>query len=355
MLKNKKIVLALLLIVQIIIVKVLPYFAETVEKFYSCGIYNFTSKFERYIFSWLPFSFGDLLYGFAMIYVIRWFVVNRKRIIKDTKNWLLDIIATASVIYFAFHLFWGFNYYRLPIHKKMAISNEYTTESLIDVTEQLILKVNDLQKELAENDSTKVTIPYSKKDILEKVPLGYDQLSKKHSFLSYQAPCIKKSLFSLPLTYMGFSGYLNPITNEAQVDDLIPEFKFPTTASHEVAHQLGYAAENEANFIGFLAATTHPDRYFKYSGYAFGLRHCLVEIYRREPELYADIISTLNIGTRKNYQEVSDFWDSYKNPLEPIFKTTYSGFLKANQQKGGIESYSYVVALLVNYLENNPN
>ena len=93
---------------------------------------------------------------------------------------------------------------------------------------------------------------------------------------------------------MGFSGYLNPITNEAQVDGLIPEFKFPTTASHEAAHQIGYAAENEANFIGFLAASHHPDTYFRYSGYAFGLRHCLAELYRREPEMYSDLISTLN-------------------------------------------------------------
>ena len=51
---------------------------------------------------------------------------------------------------------------------------------------------------------------------------------------------------------MGFSGYLNPFTNEAQVDILIPKYQLPTTASHEVAHQLGYAAENEANFIGIL-------------------------------------------------------------------------------------------------------
>lgn len=354
MLKNKKIVLALLLVVQIIVVKALPYFTETVEKYYSCGIFSFTSKFERYIFRWLPFSFGDLLYGFAIIYLIRWFVINRKRLIKDTKNWLLDIIATVSVIYFAFHLFWGFNYYRLPIHQKMEISNKYTTESLINISEQLITKVNSLQKELAINDSTKVNIPYTKNDILDKVPLGYDHVSKKYTFLSYQAPCIKKSLFSLPLTYMGFSGYLNPITNEAHVDGLIPEFKFPTTASHEVAHQLGYAAENEANFIGFLAATHHPDKYFEYSGYAFGLRYCLSELYRRDPETYSNVISTLNIGTRKNYQEVSDFWNSYQNPLEPIFKTTYNGFLKANQQKGGIKSYSYVVALLVNYIEKNP-
>ena len=150
---------------------------------------------------------------------------------------------------------------------------------------------------------------------------------------------------------MGFSGYLNPLTNEAQVDGLIPVFKFPTTASHEVAHQLGYAAENEANFIGCLAATNNEDIYFKYSGYTFGLRHCLHEIYRRDPD-HTKLLQTINPGILKNYQEVREFWDSHKNPIEPLFQNTYSYFLKANNQQRGMKSYSYVVALLVNYFQD---
>jgi len=38
--------------------------------------------------------------------------------------------------------------------------------------------------------------------------------------------------------------------------------------------------------------------------------------------------------------------------LEPIFKVFYSHFLKANNQTKGIESYNYVVALLVDYLKD---
>ena len=45
----------------------------------------------RYAFGWLPFSVGDVLYTLAGIYLIRWLIVNRKRILKDTLNWFLDI------------------------------------------------------------------------------------------------------------------------------------------------------------------------------------------------------------------------------------------------------------------------
>jgi hypothetical protein len=151
----------------------------------------------------------------------------------------------------------------------------------------------------------------------------------------------------------GFPGYLNPFTNEAQVDILIPKYQLPSTASHEVAHQIGYAAENEANFIGMLACMHHPDPYFKYSGQVFALRYCLNEIYLRDQNRFLKLRERVRPGIFKNFKESQDFWNTYQNPLEPFFKNTYDGFLKANNQDGGIESYSYVVALIVNFFYSN--
>ncbi|EGV44394.1 DUF3810 domain-containing protein [Bizionia argentinensis JUB59] len=351
--KNTKLYIALALIPQIILLNILAHFPHFVETVYSNGIYQWLSRLFRYVFGWLPFSFGDIFYAAAIIFIIRWFLINRKRMIKDFKNWLIDIFATISIIYFAFHLLWAFNYYRLPLHENLNLKADYSTEELLQITEQLINESNTLHLKIAQNDSLKVILPYSKKEILNMASLGYEQLEKQYPHLEYHPQSIKMSLFSLPLTYMGFSGYLNPLTNEAHVDELIPAYKFPTTVSHEIAHQLGYAAENEANFIGSLAAMSHDDIYFKYSGYTFALRHCLLEIQRRNPEQYDALLTTINIGILKNYQEVQEFWRSYQNISEPIFKETYNSFLKANNQKGGMKSYSYVVALYVNYFLEN--
>src|SRR5690606_34159324 len=250
-------------------------------------------------------------------------------------------------IYFTFHLFWGMNYYRLPLHENLNLEAEYTTEQLIEVTKTLIEKSNALYILIKKNDTTKVDLPFSKSEILKLAPLGYDNLKETFPHLEYHPESIKKSLYSYPLTYMGFSGYLNPFTNEAQVDALIPVFLFPTTTSHEIAHQLGYAAENEANFIGCLAAINHDDLYFKYCGYTFALRFCLNEINNRDIELFNSFLETVNPGILNNYKESREFWEAHDNPLEPFFKGFYSHFLKANNQAKGMESYSYVVALLV--------
>jgi len=353
MLGYKKTIIALSLIPQILLIKLLANFPDFVESFYSHGTYIIISKLMRYTFGWLPFSVGDVLYTLAIVFLIRWLIINRRRFLKDTKNWILDILATVSIVYFAFHVLWAFNYYRLPLHQSLNIENDYTTEQLVQFTERLIERTNRLHLDITKNDTLKVNMPYSKSELLSMVPRGYDNLAEEFEYLAYQPISLKRSLYSIPLTYMGFSGYLNPFTNEAQIDGLIPTYKYPTTGSHEVAHQLGYAKENEANFIGSMAAMKHPDIYFKYSGHAFALRHCLGELYKREPKYYSKIREAIHTGIFKNYREVQEFWSDYENPTEPLFKSTYNNFLKANNQSGGMESYSYVVALLVNYYQNN--
>ena len=351
--KHIKTIIAFSIVFQIICIKLLAKFPNTVENMYSNGIYQWISKLMHMAFGWLPFSIGDLFYTLATIYCIRWLIINRKRIFKTPKSWLIDVLAAISIGYFSFHLLWAFNYYRLPLHESLHLEKDYNTEALISTTELLISKANTLHLTITDNDSIKVKMPYTKTELLNLTPIGYENLSKKYPYLAYETKSLKRSIYSLPLTYMGFSGYLNPFTNEAQINGLIPKFKYPTTTSHEIAHQLGFAAENEANFIGCLATIHHDDIYFNYSGYAFALRHCLNELYKRDKAQYDQLVSKINKGILENYKEVHEFWSAYQNPTEPLFKSTYNNFLKANNQADGMQSYSYVVALLVNYFEVN--
>ena len=53
--------------------------------------------------------------------------------------------------------------------------------------------------------------------------------------------------------YGGFLGYYNPFSGEAQVNTKVPAFIIPFTACHEIGHQLGFASESEASFVGYLA------------------------------------------------------------------------------------------------------
>lgn len=353
--KKTGLILAILLPLQYVAIKIISGYPEFVETWYSTGIYPYISRIMRYSMGFLPFSLGDLLYTFLIISIFRWLWIRYRTGFRKPRTWVIDIFATLSVIYACFHLFWGLNYYRLPLHKTLEIKNSYNTEELVLLTETLIKKSNQEHSRLVENDSLKVPYDFTKNEMLKTTIEGFDHLETKYPDLSYTGRSLKRSLYSIPLTYMGFNGYLNPLTNEAQVNTQIIKYKLPTTASHEIGHQLGFAKENEANFIACLATINHPDPYFRYSGLTFALRYCLNELYIRDRPRAEALVLTINPGIRENYKEVQEFWARHTNPFEPVFQSTYNQYLKANNQQEGMKSYSYVVALLVNYYEDVEN
>ncbi len=352
--KKTKLILVALLPFQILVLQVLKHFPEFIETYYSTGVFPVISKISRFVFGWIPFSIGDLFYLLLIIYLLRWIYKNIKRIKTDFVQFTVDIFATLSVVYLVFNLLWGLNYYRVPLHKKLSLKTDYTTEQLIETTKRLIKKSNEMHRKLGFQDSVKIDSPYDEKQIFEMTLNGYKNLAKIHPNLNYTTKSIKKSTWSLGLTYMGYSGYYNPFTGEAQVNDMIKLHKFPVVSCHEQAHQIGYAAENEANFIAALATLNNDDDFIQYTGYIFALRYCVNEIARRDIETYRELLKTINPGILKSYKEMREFWRSYENPFEVISKLFWDQFLKANNQTKGIKSYSYMVALIVNYYEEKP-
>jgi hypothetical protein len=346
---QKKYFLAYFLFFQIIFLQVLAFFPDFVENFYSNGIYQIISNFSRTLFGKIPFSVGDFLYGILIVWLLFSIFKNRKA---TWKQKLLSTINFISVFYFLFHTLWAFNYYRVPLFEKMKIERDYSDADLLDFTKKLIVKTNQIQIQITKNDSLKVVFPYSHNQTFEMNLNGYQNLEKQYYFFEYKNLSIKKSLFSLPLTYMGFGGYLNPFTNEAQVNYLMPIYNLPMTSNHEMAHQMGYGSESECNFIGFLASIKNNNLYYKYSGYSSALRYCLANWEARNPEVLKQLLPTIHIGILKNYQESQDFWKHYETPIETGFKIFYDNFLKMNKQEDGLESYSKFVNLMVGYYSN---
>lgn len=347
-------ILTLFLFIQILIVKILSYFPDTIERFYSNGIYPVISKIFRTFLGWIPFSIGDIFYFMLAILLI----IGVYQLLRDKfKNWKFHLFkfgAYLSVFYFLFHLLWGLNYYRNTLFTTLEMKPEnYTLEDIEQLTENLLVKLKEVHLNIVEHDTLKVVVPYSKDTILSKTINGYTNLAKIYPEYYYQKVSLKKSLYSLPLTYMGFSGYLNPISGEAHVDHLVPKVNLPMISSHEVAHQIGIAKESEANFIGFLAAINNDDNYFKYSGYLTAFRYSAAALYYKDSMVSRKVIDSLPLGILKNIKESQEFWQSYQNQLEPFFKLFYDGYLKANDQKAGLKSYSNMVYYLVAYDKKN--
>jgi len=312
--------------------------------------FKWFSHIQRLLFRKIPFSVGDVFYALIAFYVIFNLIKCVKNIKKNIIPFVIKFFSLAIILEFCFYVFWGFNYARIPLRDTLNLNvKNIEIEDLITLNKALIFKVNKLQFELTHSNTAKVSTAYNKNEILIISSNAYNQLAKKWPLFNDKTPSLKYSLYSLPLSYMGYSGYYNPFTGEAQVNSEIVKSYIPFTACHELAHQIGYAAEQEANFLGYLACIYSKDEFVQYSGYLVALSYTLSNLRRVDKVQYQILVNKINKGVLKNFQENYIFWKAHQNPSTKIFESIYDGFLKANRQAKGIKSYYGIVKLIVAY------
>jgi hypothetical protein len=342
-----------LLIALTIIIKWASWYPDWVERNYSLGIFPGISKAQRFLFGWLPISAGDLFYGFLIVVIIYKTIQFFKAVFKKRINrpyfltGLQQIIFFFLFVYVFFNLLWGLNYNRLGIAYQLGLDvKKYSVADLDTLTTAIQNRVNyyaDFVTE-AQRDSFN-----KKKRLFAGAEEAFEELGKKYPFLRYHPRSIKPSIYSYLGNYLGFQGYYNPFSGEGQVNTTIPRFLEPFVTTHEMAHQLGYAKENEANFVGYLACRSYESNVFRYSVYFDMYNYAISEIFRRDTVLAKSFQAKRHPQLVKDVKELRDFYRRYNNPVQEAVMWGYGYFLKANNQPAGKRSYNEVVAWLIAY------
>ena len=334
------------------LIKIFSFFPSLVEKYYSNGIYPLIARLLRILFGWIPFSVGDLVYLVAGIFLLVRLIAFFKKIFtrKAGRSYLLSSLGRVTesllILYIVFNLVWGLNYNRQGVASQMGLTVEpYSTADLSSVLQLIIKRVNEVDLE-----SRKVRSQLkSKSDLFRLSADSYGRLHDLDSIFAYPSPSIKPSVFSYLGDYLGFTGYYNPFSGEAQVNTTIPEFTRPFTCCHEIGHQIGYAKENEANIAGYLSAKSSGNPAFRYSVYFELYFYAARELYLRDSNLLKPLKAQLNPDIRQDYKDLNAFYRQYQNPFEPYIRMLYGNYLKANEQPQGLMSYNAVIAWLIAY------
>lgn len=336
-------------------------FPAQVEWLYSIGVYPAIATTQRMIFRWIPFSVGDLLYiAIAirlLVQFVKWIIrIVRKQFSREDLKWaVFRLVNDVLWIYVIFKLIWGLNYNRLGIEHQLGIARAtYTKDEVTALTNQLIDKMNECRRQIKDT-----ALPQPALDtIYREAYRAYQNVSYQFDFINYTNRAVKGSLYSGLGDYMGFSGYYNPFTGEAQLRTDIPRLLVPYIACHEMAHQLGYASESEANFVGYLAAAASTDVYMRYSVYNDLFSYAQGEqifMYGKGNDFKAfeNVIqynrTHLDSLVKKDRREVREFFRKRKNRISPAISGLYDQYLKMNKQTKGIESYNEVIGWLIAY------
>ena len=258
-------------------------------------------------------------------------------------------IIFVSIIMFLFYSLWGLNYFKTPLLSKLDIG-EVKYESLQTTLTELINDVNQIHLLLGDENITINDLEFDKEKTLSELKLNNVKKFNKIPTTKF----VKKSIFSKLYLYQGVSGYINPFTLEAIVVKDIPSIDFSITVLHEQAHQLGYAAEGDANFLAFISSINNQDPLIKYSGYVFGLTYLLNEIQINHKENLSLFIDKINPGIIEDINSRRKFWaKNSNNIINDLQSVLYDFYLKSNNQKSGMRSYSRIVNHIINYYEND--
>jgi hypothetical protein len=323
-----------------------------VENTYAVGIYPPIAAFLRHLFGWLPISFGDILYGSFVVWILWKLIkairalfkkrVNRQSFVKGLSK--LTIILLSLYIFFNF--IWGINYSRSGIADQLQLKMEkYSINELENLNGILVEKVNAAKRSLI---NSKEAYPTSK-ELFAKVQEAYAAVETVYPFLQYHTISIKPSLWGWLGNYTGFTGYYNPFTGEAQVNTTVPKFLQPFITCHEVAHQLGYAKEMEANFVGYLAASASKDTLFHYSVYLDLFLYSNRNLYRSDSAAAGSYAMQLSPEIKTDIKEWREFNRRHSNPIEPVIRWLYGKYLESNEQPQGVLSYDEVTSFMIAY------
>lgn len=352
---NKRFILILLLPLGIILTQVSRKFPNFIERFYSSFFYKTIANILSSVTRFLPFSLAEILIVSFAVFTL-WYILKtiselykcKNRRLKILKNTILNIFATLGLIYFSFQILWGFNYQRLTLNEIFELNLRKSSENELKLLcESLVARTNTLRQEINENENGVMELPYNKKYILKTAHLGYDSASLQYNKLKGNYGTPKAILLSTPMCYTGITGFYFPFTNEANINIAEPVSSLPFTTAHEMAHQLGFAKEDEANYISYIACINHPDINFKYSGTLSALSYSMNALRKNNPEIYNVLITTCSKGVLNDLNYNYEFWTRYSGPVEKINDKINDTYLKSQNQKSGTKSYGEMVDLLL--------
>ncbi|MFL5811644.1 MAG: DUF3810 domain-containing protein [Flavisolibacter sp.] len=345
----------LVLLVFSFLVKLFSLNEAWVERYYTYGFYPWYSRFLRMIFGWIPFSIGDLLYFAAFVFLVMKLYRITMRMIqkrfKEVLTWvyLVKILKWVFAIYLVFNISWGLNYNRLGIARQLQLNvTKYSSNDLRNLTAVLLQRLNESARDI---DTIKRMELNKSSYFFNQASEQYNRIAVKYPWLSYSPGSMKNSMMSAVGHYFGFSGYINPFTNEAHINTKEPVFTKAFVVGHEIAHQVGYGKENEASFVSYLICKDAPDPNFRYSVYYELFFDAFYEYrFSRDTATLKMFLQNMEPRVRLDWQYEIAYRKKRKNNIQPYISDFYNHYLKLNNQPHGLATYNEVTAWLIAYM-----
>ncbi|RNC28541.1 MAG: hypothetical protein AWM53_01521 [Candidatus Dichloromethanomonas elyunquensis] len=342
------------------------FFPKQVEVVYARGFSKIVTEYLSRVTGFVPFSLAELIVWAFVISVFLLFlqaIIVSLRARSSQRNQkkgglllrMIGLLVLLGIVYFGFILVWGINYNRLPFAEIAGFKVDgYPEKDLEQLCEKLVVKANRLRINLPENEQGIIKIEGGFQEIRMTAPQGYAKAALIYPELGGIFGQPKPVFFSKLMSYTGISGIYFPFTGEANVNTDIPDPILPAATCHEMAHQRGFAREDEANYLAWVACSCSTVPQFQYSGTLFALIYAMNALYENDPIQAAQINNKYGPGLRRDFRAISQYWKQYEGKVEEFTSDVNDTYLKSNWQREGVESYGRMVDLLLAEQSTDP-
>ena len=341
------------------------FFPNQVSEYFSFGLFQYIGNCLRTISGLTNIPLGEYIYLFIVIILVIKLLeslfsfkskFNIHNFWTDLLNFGKKLFISLVQLYVVFMLLWGLNYQKSSPAQSfhLSIDTSYSELQLDALSLDLISHLNLTRQNIP--DSVIASLNY--KQVFVQTLQEYKAIQTYYPFLHLENPVLKKAHFPTWGDYLGYMAFYQPITGEAIVRTDVPLLTLPYTSCHELAHQIGYASEAEANFIAFVVANESGDALFRYSMLLQMFSYCQsehlaliaktgnFEKWKTIVNRNKAMLDSKVIGDRK---KIKDFFIQRKHLLLPASTSLYDQFLQWNKQANGIKSYDEVLLWVLAY------
>ncbi|MDE5583944.1 MAG: DUF3810 domain-containing protein [Ruminococcus sp.] len=360
---KKQFAIPLALCILMALLNVIARLSTPFADFYVARIFPVITNTFSFISGIFPFSVGEIMIILAIILVAVGIPLAVILLILG-KNFRKKTLSTACCVYLSVFTYilttetmnCFIMYQCTPFSEKYLSHSGHTRSQLKDLYTLLIDEVNALAEEVDRDNNN--CFVYNG-DVNSEARKSMKKAGETFSQLKGYYPKAKPIQFSYFMSQSHLSGIYFPFSLESNYNTDMISSELPETVCHELAHLKGFIQEDEANFISFFA-TTHcsDDINFQYSGYIEALEYVHNQIYENnmtDAYYLTDRISEKVRGDWFKFLPDTYWEDNAEKEVIPTEKvstvstTAIDTNIKMNGRTEGIESYSLMVELLLDF------
>jgi len=331
---------------------------ELVERLYSRTLYPWIQLGLSTLCGAAPFSVGQL----ALAAALAWVALILTRIARSAARpgperlervlrelWRLALFA--CWLYAAYMFGWAFNYAREPFATTARLDVRPATAEEVEATaREWLERAAQLRSKLPEGPDGVVALSPDFARHTEAIAQAWERAGELDPRLAGAKPALRACSVSSLMSLAGIAGIYWPFTGELHVNAHAPLHGRLFSSLHEVAHQRGFAREDEANYLACFVGSRSDDPELAYSAALNAFRYLSTPLRATQTESGLALLASVPAGVKRDLEAINRFWKPKSRTVQQVrvaASAINNTYLKAQGQTSGVRSYGRMVDLLI--------